>query len=154
MIQLQTTLVHFLLFVSCASIDDNQPLQEKQADIQKVTVSGAENSYRFSVTIASPDTGCDQYADWWEIVSESGDLIYRRVLLHSHVNEQPFTRSGGTVKIKQDQVIWVRAHMNNSGYGGVAMKGSVEDGFEATAFPSDFAEGLDQVAPLPNGCNF
>lgn len=154
MIQLHATLIHFLLFVSCTSIDNDQPLQEKQADVQKVSVSGAENSYRFSVTIASPDTGCDQYADWWEVVSESGDLIYRRILLHSHVNEQPFTRSGGTVKIKKDQVVWVRAHMNNSGYGGAAMKGSVEDGFETTDFPSDFAEGLDQVSPLPNGCNF
>ncbi len=131
-----------------------QSTQDKQADVTKVTVSGLENSYIFSVTISSPDKGCDQYADWWEVISESGDLLYRRILAHSHVNEQPFTRSGGPVKITKDQVVWVRAHMNNTGYGGAAMKGSIKSGFKQSNFPEGLAKGLDQLKPLPSGCAF
>mgnify|MGYP005850746057 CR=1 FL=1 len=124
------------------------------ADVVSVSVSGNEGDYRFSVEISSPDTGCGQYADWWEVVSEEGELIYRRVLLHSHVNEQPFTRSGGPVAIDANQKVWVRAHINNSGYGGNALLGSVEDGFESTEPEENFASDLENKEPLPDGCAF
>ncbi|MEM8939752.1 MAG: hypothetical protein AAGC64_10440 [Bacteroidota bacterium] len=127
---------------------------ERYADVLNVTISGKELQYTFSVTISSPDTGCEQYADWWEVISESGELVYRRVLLHSHVNEQPFTRSGGKVPIKEDQIVWIRAHMNNLGYGGKTIKGSVTDGFVPTEPPKGFAANLEQVQPLPSGCGF
>ena len=65
------------------------------ANVMQVSVGGNPGSYTFSVTIESPDSGCDQYADWWEVVSPEGQLIYRRVLLHSHVREQPFHSLGG-----------------------------------------------------------
>lgn len=35
------------------------------ADALSVTVCGDDGAYHFSVEIASPDTGCGQYADWW-----------------------------------------------------------------------------------------
>lgn len=124
------------------------------ADVTTVSVSGTENNYTFSVTISSPDKGCDQYADWWEVVSTSGELIYRRILLHSHVNEQPFTRSGGVVTISENQTVWVRAHMNNNGYGGATLKGTVKDGFSPANFPDTLGINLDQIEPLPDGCNF
>ena len=112
--------------------------------------------YTFSVTIASPDTGCEQYADWWEVIAEDGTLIYRRILTHSHVNEQPFTRSGGKVSITDNQVVYVRAHMNNVGYGGQVMRGSVLNGFEIKTLPNDYAKELEteKQEPLPSGCNF
>lgn len=152
MIPFQSIFFQLILLMVCTTTE--QTNQNKQADITKVTVSGSENNFTFSVTISSPDKGCDQYADWWEVVSESGDLLYRRVLRHSHVSEQPFTRSGGPVQIAKDQVVWVRAHMNNTGYGGATMSGSVENGFKETDFPEGLDKGLDQVKPLPSGCAF
>jgi len=64
------------------------------AEVQSVKATGKSNSYTFAVTIKSPDIGCDRYADWWEVITPEGELLYRRVLLHSHVDEQPFTRTG------------------------------------------------------------
>ncbi|MDX1627320.1 MAG: hypothetical protein R3345_01405 [Fulvivirga sp.] len=125
-----------------------------QADVERVLISGNPGAYRFAVTVKSPDTGCVQYADWWEVVSEEGELLYRRILSHSHIDEQPFTRSGGPVKITSEQTVWVRAHMNNTGYGGVAMKGSPADGFEVAAMPDDFALDLEKIPPQPVGCRF
>lgn len=125
-----------------------------QADIMSVNVNGEQEAFNFSVTISSPDEGCNQYADWWEVVTLDGELIYRRILLHSHVNEQPFTRSGGPVAIELDEIVWVRAHMHPDGFGGIAMKGSVVGGFEQAMLSADFASQLADTPPLPEGCNF
>jgi hypothetical protein len=43
------------------------------ADVISVDVSGNEGAYQFSVGIRSPDTGCDQYADWWEVITGDGE---------------------------------------------------------------------------------
>lgn len=141
---------------SCDEASSNDDLVDQTsigADVTNVTTSGSENAFFFSVTISSPDTGCSQYADWWEVVSESGELIYRRILLHSHVNEQPFTRSGDAVKITDETIVWVRAHMNNSGYTGHVMKGSIKEGFKVVESPEGF-DDLDAVEPLPTTCAF
>jgi len=124
------------------------------ANVFSVTVSGQSNQYQVSVGVSSPDTGCEQFADWWEILSEDGELIYRRILLHSHVNEQPFTRSGGPVDIEEDTVVYIRAHMNQAGFGGNIMKGSVKSGFAIVEIPPDFSPGIENEPPLPTGCNF
>jgi hypothetical protein len=129
-------------------------MKTQGADVTAVQVSGSPGRYDFNVTVKSPDTGCQQYADWWEVVSEEGRLLYRRVLFHSHVGEQPFTRSGGPVPIQPDTVVWVRAHMNTSGYGGALLKGSVRGGFTAAVPPAGFAAGLAKQSPLPDGCAF
>ncbi len=124
------------------------------ADVIDVSVSGAPGSYTFSVTVGSPDTGCQQFADWWEVVTEDGELLYRRILLHSHVDEQPFTRSAGPVAVDPGDTILVRAHMSTGGYGGAAMRGSVGAGFEPAEAPSGFAAEFASQAPLPQGCAF
>jgi len=130
-------------------------LKPPLADVLSVRASGEPGAYQFAVEVSSPDTGCDQYADWWEVLSEDGQLLYRRVLDHSHVNEQPFVRSGGPVAIEADVVLWVRAHMNTAGgYGGKALKGSVEKGFEKADLDADFAAGVASEPPLPDGCAF
>ncbi|HSG42536.1 MAG TPA: hypothetical protein VLA72_05225 [Anaerolineales bacterium] len=124
------------------------------ADVLSVNVTGQVNDYQFNVQVSSPDTGCDQYADWWEVLSKDGRLLYCRVLLHSHVSEQPFTRSGGPVAVDEDAVVIVRAHMNNSGYGGAALRGSVSGGFEIIQMESDFAAEVEALEPLPGDCAF
>lgn len=122
--------------------------------ISSVEFSGDEGAYQFRVGISSQETGCDQYADWWEVLDGDGNLIYRRILAHSHVDEQPFVRSGGAVQISATDRVIVRAHMNNTGYGRQAYTGSVQEGFSEEILPEDFFLALDQVAPLPDGCAF
>lgn len=136
------------------AMDDGMEVPEGVAQVTEVSVSGAENQYTFQVTIASDDLGCQQYADWWEVIDANGTLLYRRILAHSHVNEQPFTRSGGPVTITQDTEVYVRAHMNTSGYGEAVFKGSVAGGFLAESLDATFAEDLEAEAPLPSGCAF
>ncbi|MEA5465750.1 hypothetical protein VB741_18640 [Leptothoe sp. PORK10 BA2] len=124
------------------------------ADLVSVAVTGEAGNYTFAVTISSADTGCEQYADWWEVADvATGKLLYRRILAHSHVNEQPFTRSGGPVPISPEQPVIIRAHMGGiqSHYGGQVLGGSVDGGFE---FVMDSLPSLETVAPLPTGCAF
>lgn len=135
------------------NIDDPTP-ESQNADVTNVTVTGETGSYTFSVEIRSPDLGCNQYADWWEVISEDGTLLYRRILAHSHVNEQPFTRSGGAIAITADQIVYIRAHMNNNGYGTIVYKGSVANGFNKDTLEASFANQLASEEPLPNNCAF
>jgi len=124
------------------------------ADALSVQVSGSSGAYQFSVEVRSPDEGCEQYADWWEVITEQGELLYRRILAHSHVGEQPFTRSGGPVAIEPDTIVLVRAHMHPGGYGGIALIGSVDGGFEPADIGADTFDVLEREPPLPTGCTF
>ncbi|MBX3051988.1 MAG: hypothetical protein KF753_10970 [Caldilineaceae bacterium] len=134
--------------------EPTQAAAPAKADVVSVQVTGSPGSYQFSVEIASPDTGCDQYADWWEVLSEQGELLYRRILTHSHVNEQPFARSGGPVAIEADRVVIVRAHLHPAGYGGKSWKGTVQSGFVENEATPDFAGGVETESPQPAGCDF
>lgn len=160
----------FLLFALgmtyCSSTVDSidQKVDMKEVEIQETTagvavvtdviVSDQENQYTFSVTISSPDLGCQQYADWWEVIDLDGNLIYRRILTHSHVTEQPFNRTGSPVAISSTEVVYVRAHMNTTSYGNKVFKGSVSAGFTSENLDVTFAKGLEKVAPLPAKCDF
>ena len=124
------------------------------AAITGVTASGNPGAYNFSVEITSTETGCDQYADWWEVLRADGTLAYRRVLGHSHVEEQPFTRSGGTVPITAEEKVYIRTHMNNTGYSPSAYQGTPATGFTPTTLPPTFAPAAATTAPLPTGCAF
>jgi len=123
------------------------------AHVRAVEVSGAPGAYHFSVTVQSPDRGCDQYADWWEILDGDGNLLYRRILRHSHVGEQPFTRAGGPVEVAADGVVVVRAHLSTTGFGGQVMRGTPADGFAVvTDLPADFAAVVEGLPPRPDAC--
>jgi len=135
------------------SQDATDPVQHF-ADVVSVTVTGAVGAYSFSVGVASPDTGCEEYADWWEVLSEDGRQLYRRALTHSHVDEQPFVRSGGPIPVDADEKVIIRAHMSVAGYGGGVFLGSVGGGFEAIDLVDSFAPEIECQTPLLDGCAF
>jgi len=142
-----------VLLVACRASPAHVPEPAPLADVVSVAASGEPGGYRFDVGIESPDRGCDRYADWWEVLDASGNLLHRRVLGHSHVEEQPFVRSGEPVPVQADTAVWVRAHMHPTGYGGTAFKGSVRDGFAAAELEASFAADLAVEPPQPPACD-
>lgn len=80
---------------------------------------GADGSYTFKVTVRSPDTGWDKYADAWEVRSPDGAILGTRVLTHPHETEQPFTRSLDSVTVPEgvDEVV-IAARDNVEGFCG------------------------------------
>ena len=76
-------------------------------------------TWRFEVTVRHADAGWDHYADAYEILDPEGKRLGRRVLLHPHVDEQPFTRSISGVRIPADlRRVRIRAHDKVHGWGG------------------------------------
>lgn len=137
-----------------ASSKDATQSQNGLAVVSAVEMSGEPRAYMFAVTIESEETGCDQYANWWEVVTEDGDLLYRRILAHSHVDEQPFTRSGGPVSVEADQTVIVRSHIYPKGYSPQAAQGTASEGLVPVTLPADFAPELAEAEPQPSGCAF
>ncbi|MFP8871855.1 MAG: hypothetical protein VCB43_10835 [Myxococcota bacterium] len=120
-----------------------------------MTATGTDGPWTFSVTIRSDETGCDQYADWWEIVTPDGELVYRRILAHSHPDDQPFTRAGEQpADVTSTVEVYVRAHLAPGGYVGSVFGGTVDGGFSEIAVADGFAADLESVAPQPDGCLF
>jgi len=127
------------------------------ANVIGVVVTGNAGSYRFAVTLRSDDTGCEQYANWWEVLSADGELIHRRILGHSHVEEQPFTRSSGPITVEADVALIVRAYMHregDDGYGGTEYRGSAAEGFVLSDTLVTGASGVEDAEPQPSGCAF
>ncbi len=52
----------------------------------------AGNRFTFEVTLEHEDEGWEHYAVGWEILGPDGQTLGRRILVHPHVDEQPFTR--------------------------------------------------------------
>ena len=79
----------------------------------------------FVVTLRHADTGWDHYADRWEVVNESGEILATRVLQHPHVGEQPFTRFLAPFFIPREiERVRIRAH--DSVHGASAAERTVE----------------------------
>ena len=88
------------------------------AVIESAEARYSGGAWIFNVTLRHEDTGWDDYADGWRVVQEDGTVLGTRVLLHPHVNEQPFTRSLGGVSVPDgvDQV-FVEARTLTHGWG-------------------------------------
>lgn len=103
------------------------PAGTGNADVLHVrAVQAGDGTWTFSVTVQHPDTGWDDYADGWDVVTPDGTVLktspddqFTRPLLHPHEEEQPFTRSQGGIVIPEGATrVRVRAHDIVDGFGG------------------------------------
>jgi len=87
------------------------------ADVMNVHVEHyASGRYSFAVTVNHPDEGWDHYADGFEVLGAKGERLTRRILRHPHVDEQPFTRISGGVRLPDTvQAVTVRARCSVDG---------------------------------------
>lgn len=100
-----------LFFLPAAALADD-------AVIEAVEARKSGSDWSFSVTLSHGDTGWDDYADGWRVVTEDGTELGLRVLYHPHVDEQPFTRSLGGVSIPDGvEQVFVEARTNADGWG-------------------------------------
>ena len=126
------------------------PVAEERgnADVLFVrAVQAGGGNWTFHVTVEHPDTGWEDYADGWDVLTPDGQVLkpdpdspFTRLLLHPHENEQPFTRSqsGIAIPVGVSRVL-VRAHDLVDGYGGrevwVDLTVASGEGFEVEALP-------------------
>ncbi len=106
-----------LAFVLGAAIAD---VRAGEADVVAAEAHKApDGSWTFEVTVRHADEGWHHYADAWEVRALDGALLARRILLHPHVGEQPFTRSLAGVRLPPGtRRVRIRAHDSVHGYGG------------------------------------
>jgi hypothetical protein len=89
-------------------------------------VESEDGRWTIHVTVSHPDTGWEDYADGWDVVTPDGTVLKRsesdtftRLLLHPHEAEQPFTRSQSGLIIPEGVTqVTVRAHDLLDGFGG------------------------------------
>lgn len=112
---------------TATSAPTTSPGRAADADVLHVrAVQASDDTWTFHVTVRHPDTGWEDYADGWDVVTPDGTVIkpdpespFTRLLLHPHENEQPFTRSQSGIVIPPDATqVRVRAHDLVDGYGG------------------------------------
>jgi hypothetical protein len=111
------------LLILCATALIYSPAQGGEVDVEGVEVTRTSPGiYRFRVTLRHDDTGWDHYADSWEVRGAGGAVLATRVLVHPHVNEQPFTRSLSGVQVPAElNQVTIAGHDSVHGYGGVEM---------------------------------
>lgn len=79
--------------------------------VDAVAVRESAGLYRLQVTLEHADAGWKHYADRWEVLSPTGELLATRTLYHPHDKEQPFTRSLAGVEVpKGVRAVYIRAH--------------------------------------------
>jgi hypothetical protein len=94
-------------------------LYSNEVDVINASVScNTQNICNFTATLKHRDTSWKHYANKFDIIVNK-KVIATRVLLHPHINEQPFTRGLSGVKIPKDtKKIVIRAHDLVHKYGG------------------------------------
>ena len=109
-------LAAFIFVAACG------PVIASDTDVLNVKVEQESTKFRFDVTLRHDDKGWDNYANVWEVVGPDGTVLATRILMHPHVNEQPFTRSLGGIEIPATiSQVTVRAGDNVDGIGGKTM---------------------------------
>ncbi|MDT8281786.1 MAG: hypothetical protein RQ982_03120 [Gammaproteobacteria bacterium] len=95
------------LFFSATAYGYAGEVEIISADFQRT----GKTTWSIDVTLRHDDTGWDHYADSWRVLDAEGSVLAERILLHPHINEQPFTRSLSGVKIPETtRAVYVEAH--------------------------------------------
>jgi len=90
-----------------------------KADVVRATAQKSGSTWTISATVRHADEGWKHYANSFQVLTMDGNVLGTRVLVHPHVNEQPFTRSLSGVKIPETiKKIRIRAGDVVHGYGG------------------------------------
>jgi hypothetical protein len=122
------------------------------------------NSTQFVVDIKSPDTDCENHADWWEVVSPEGELLYRQLIPDVHGYERPFTLTSDPIPLPPTQPVVIRAHLHQleqelssqddlpTGYADYVLYGTVESGFKGQRLSTYWAKQVEQLDPQPSTC--
>ena len=162
--------------------EQKNPALIEGAVVLDVDVTEDSGNYRFRVTLHSADTlqspdlfhipnrSCDQYINWWEILSEDVEtLIHQEFMTSIHEDESSFSSTSSPLQLEPDQVFLIRAHQNTSrtkrdeltgaeksvsGYAAEqAFKGSIAKGFKTVRIPESLGKGLAQENPQPLVCD-
>jgi hypothetical protein len=103
----------FLALVTASPLFADAPV------IEGVSATQTGDAWRFEVTLSHPDTGWDHYADGWRVLDMDGRVLATRVLVHPHVDEQPFTRSQSGVQVPDGATqVRIEASCNRDGWSG------------------------------------
>ena len=96
------------------------------AEIVGAEARSSGSGWTVSVTLQHGDTGWDDYADGWRVIGPDGTVLGTRVLMHPHVNEQPFTRSQSGIQIPATVTeVEIESSTNVTGWGGPRYKMSL-----------------------------
>jgi hypothetical protein len=118
-------------------------LDLREANVTGVSVSGAEGTVEFDVTLYHDDDGEEGYANWWQVERLDGTRLGRRDLLHAHGTRE-FTRSAAIEVPEGVTCVVVRGHDQAHGYGGRAALVNLDSGVtrfvEQGPEPRSFAE--------------
>ena len=90
-----------------------------KADVENATARKSGATWTISATVRHADEGWKHYANSFQVLTMDGKVLGTRVLVHPHVNEQPFTRSLSGVTIPENiKKVRIRAGDLVHGYGG------------------------------------
>jgi len=91
-------LIASLILIASLGVAAEAVAGEAHVEAVRPTLAG-DGTYRFDVTVRHADEGWDHYANAFQVETLAGEVLGTRVLLHPHVEEQPFTRSLGGVAV-------------------------------------------------------
>lgn len=116
-------MIKYSVLIMCGLLAfTSSPVFAGEADVIAVDITKVEaDVYRFTVTVRHADEGWEHYADRWEVLDMQGNSLGARVLMHPHVDKQPFTRSMTLSIPMYVKQVTIRAHDKVHDYGGAEM---------------------------------
>lgn len=136
----------------------NPKLIDGAVIVEQPKIAKNDGNYTFNVNLYGPTKGCQQYVDWWEILSVDQNILDRRRFISSHEDQQPFPSTSIPIPSSEDQTLLIRAHLyiedeDTNGYQArQAWVGTIKDGFKMVRLPENFAADLAKADPQPQLC--